>query len=342
MKIVVRSPNWIGDAVMAIPALKEIRRIFSGATITLCTRSLAKDVFSEADFIDEILIFDKSDNPIRNLIRQAQIWRERDFNIAILFTNSFASALLARLADVPLRFGYSTDGRSFLLNRAFSVPEWKKNRHESYFYLNLVREVENDVFGKTTISEDLDISIKVSESRRIEAKEILRINGVDTLRRTVALGAGSINSMAKRWGAEKYARLNDLLQEKANTNVILLGSKNELDIAMQVYNQSSLKPVVLNGKVSLAQTIAILSEIDLLISNDMGLAHVAPAVGTKTLTIFGPTNEKATQPIGSEIIRKQVECAPCMLRKCPIDHRCMRLISSEEVFTKALKMLGIK
>lgn len=342
MRIIVRCPNWIGDAVMSIPALKQIRRIFSGATITLCTRSLAKDVFSEADFIDEILIFDKSDNPIRNLIRQAQIWREKDFNIAILLTNSFASALLARLADIPLRFGYSTDGRSFLLNRAFSVPEWKENRHESYFYLNLVREVENDVFGKTTISEDLDISIKVSESRRTEARELLEMNGVDTLKRTVALGVGSINSMAKRWGAEKYAKLNDLLQDKADTNVILVGSKNELDIAMQVYNQSSLKPVVLNGKVSLAQTIAILSEIDLLISNDMGLAHVAPAVGTKTLVIFGPTNEKATQPIGSEIIRKQVECAPCMLRKCPIDHRCMKLISSEEVFMKALKMLEIR
>lgn len=342
MKIIVRSPNWIGDAVMSIPALKQIRRIFSGVTITLCSRSLIKDVFSEADFIDEILIFDKSDNPTRNLIRQAQIWREKDFNIAILFTNSFASALLARLADVPLRFGYSTDGRSFLLNKAFPVPEWKENRHESYFYLNLVREVENDVFGKTTISEDLDISIKVSELRRTEAREILEMNGVDTLKRTVALGVGSINSMAKRWGAEKYAKLNDLLQDKANMNVILVGSKNELDIAMQVYNQSSLKPVVLNGKVSLAQTIAILSEIDLLISNDMGLAHVAPAVGTKTLVIFGPTNEKATQPIGSEIIRKQVECAPCMLRKCPIDHRCMKLIPSEEVFIKALKMLEIR
>jgi len=205
-----------------------------------------------------------------------------------------------------------------------------------------VREVENDVFGKTTISEDLDISIKVSELRRTEAREILEMNGVDTLKRTVALGVGSINSMAKRWGAEKYAKLNDLLQDKANMNVILVGSKNELDIAMQVYNQSSLKPVVLNGKVSLAQTIAILSEIDLLISNDMGLAHVAPAVGTKTLVIFGPTNEKATQPIGSEIIRKQVECAPCMLRKCPIDHRCMKLIPSEEVFIKALKMLEIR
>jgi heptosyltransferase-2 len=125
-----------------------------------------------------------------------------------------------------------------------------------------------------------------------------------------------------------------------NTNVILVGTKDELDVSKEVFEKAEKKLIILTGKTSLAEAVAILSEIDMLISNDMGLAHIAPAVGTKTIVIFGPTNEKTTQPIGSEIIRKPVECAPCMLRDCPIDHRCMTRISADEVFEKAISILN--
>ncbi len=338
MKVVIRSTNWIGDAVMSIPALKQARRIFVDAKITLCVRSWAKDVFSEASFIDEILIYDKKS--VKEIFRQAQLWRRKNFDVAILLTNSFESALLARLSNTPIRFGYATEGRSFLLSHAFAVPSWKNSRHEAFFYLNLIAKVEEVLFGKTSISENLDTSITVSETRRIEARKILQESGVDLSKKTIALGVGSTNSVAKRWTTDGYAQLNELLQRELQSNVVLIGSKNELDIAEKVFNLSTIKPIVLSGKLSLAQTIAVLSEIDLLISNDMGLAHLAPAVGTKTLVIFGPTNEKTTQPIGSEIIRKQVKCAPCMLRACPIDHRCMKLITAEEVFAKAVGLIN--
>jgi heptosyltransferase-2 len=119
----------------------------------------------------------------------------------------------------------------------------------------------------------------------------------------------------------------------------LVGAKDELDVSLEVFEKSAIKPLILTGKTNLSEAVALLAEIDLLVSNDTGLAHVAPAVGTKTLVIFGPTNEKTTQPIGSEIIRKTVECSPCMLRTCPIDHRCMTRILVSEVFEKAKEIL---
>ncbi|HLM02089.1 MAG TPA: lipopolysaccharide heptosyltransferase II [Pyrinomonadaceae bacterium] len=339
----MRGTNWIGDAVMTIPALRELRRIFAGAHITLSTRGWAEGIFADADFIDEILPLEKANNSFRTVYRQAKIWRERKFEAAVLFTNSFESALLASLAKVPKRFGYATEKRSFLLTESFSVPTWKNSRHEIYYYLNLVAEIENALSGATKVWENEPLfELRVSEERRTEARVILETSGVDLSKKTVALGVGSTNSRAKRWHAESYARLNDRLQTELNANVILVGAADEAEVSDAVVEKAKLKPFVLTGKTNLSQAVAVLSEIDLLVANDMGLAHVAPATGTKTLVIFGPTNDKTTRPIGSEIIRKNVECSPCMLRDCPIDHRCMTRISPDEVFEIAEKLLNTK
>ena len=330
MKIVVRGTNWIGDAVMTIPALRALRRIFPGAEITLHTRAWAQGIFQDADFIDEILIIE----PRETVFQQARKLKEKRFDLAVLFTNSFQTALVAKLGGAKKRFGYANEGRSFLLTDAVKMPGWKNERHEVFYYLNLVSAVEKRFFGESKIKEDESNRLQISPERRARAREILRENGADLSKKTVALGAGSTNSRAKRWQAESFARLNDRLQGELNANVILVGAKDELDVSSEVFEKSRLKPKILTGETDLAEAAAILSEVDLLVSNDSGLAHVASAAGTKTLVIFGPTNEKTTQPLGSEIIRRNVECSPCMLRDCPIDHRCMTLISVGEVFLK--------
>lgn len=343
MKIVVRGTNWIGDAVMTIPALRELRRIFAGAHITLSTRGWAEGIFADADFIDQILPFDKANNSFQTVFRQAKIWREKNFDLAVLFTNSFESALLGKLGKASRRFGYATEKRSFLLTESFAVPAWKKSRHEIFYYLNLVAEIEKSLSGSTKVWENEPLfQLNVSEKRRIEAREIMKGQGVDLSRKTVALGVGSTNSRAKRWQAESYAKLNDRLQTELNANVILVGAADEIEVSAEVAEKANLKPIVLTGKTNLSQAVAVLSEIDLLVANDMGLAHVAPATGTKTLVVFGPTNDKTTRPIGAEIIRKNVECSPCMLRVCPIDHRCMTRITPDEVFEIAERILNTK
>lgn len=341
MKIVVRGTNWIGDAVMTIPALRELRRIFPAARISLHTRAWAEGIFRDADFLDEILTFDKRKSKVKDAFAQAAALKKGEFDLAVLFPNSFESALVAKLAKIPRRFGYAKDGRSFLLTDAVKIPAWKNERHEVFYYLNLVAEIEKAFFKtETALRTAPQTELKVSAARRADARQILEKAGADLSKKTIALGVGSTNSRAKRWPAESYAKLNDLLQNEFDANVILIGAKDETDVSEEVFAKSEKKPIILTGKTSLAEAVAVLSEIDLLVANDMGLAHIAPAVGTKTLVIFGPTNEKTTQPVGSEIIRRKVECAPCMLRDCPIDHRCMTRISPAEVFARAKDILS--
>jgi heptosyltransferase-2 len=334
MKIVVRGTNWIGDAVMQIPALHQLRRIFPEARITLATRAWALGIFQEAGFIDDFLIID----PTESVLKQAKGWGAAKFDLAIILTNSFQTALVSKLGKVKTRFGYAGEGRSFLLTNSIKKPDWKDERHEIYYYLNLIAEVEKHYFGKT--SEMLPkFELQVSDPRKTEAGKILAEHGIDLSKKLISFCAGSTNSRAKRWQSESYAELNDRLQTEIGANVILIGDQSELDVSTEIVEKSKLKPVNLTGKTSLAESTAILSICDLLVSNDTGPAHISAALGTKTMVIFGPTNSKTTYPIGAEIIRREVECSPCMLRDCPIDHRCMTRISAAEVFERAKNLL---
>jgi heptosyltransferase-2 len=342
MNILVRGTNWVGDAVMSVPALRELRRIFPDARITLHTRGWARGIFEDAEFIDEILTVEKTASKIKDSFSQSSVLREKKFDLAVLFPNSFESALIAKLAGIPRRFGYAKEGRSFLLTDAVEIPAWKNLRHEVYYYLNLIAEIEKSFFQTESVSAAAPrIDLPVSAGRRDAAKNFLIEIGIDPTKKTVALGVGSTNSAAKRWRAESYAELNDRLQTELGANVVLVGASDEADVSQAVFDKSAKKPFVLTGKTSLAEAVAVLSAIDLLVSNDMGLAHIASAVGTKTLVIFGPTNEKTTRPFSefALTVRRDVECSPCMLRVCPIDHRCMTRISAGEVFDKVVEMI---
>ncbi len=334
MKIVVRGANWIGDAVMTIPALQRLRKMFPDAEISLHTRSWAEGVFRDADFIDEIIPIEGRGS-VRSVIDQSRVLRAMNFDLAILFPNSFESALVARLARIPKRVGYSTEQRGFLITDPLEVPSWKNQLHESKYYLHLI-----DTLGSASESND-QLELTVSTERRSEARTKLVDSGVRDGRKIVGIGAGSTNSLAKRWPAENFSRLADLLTVEQDADVILLGSETESDVSRSVLEASKEKHIDLTGQTDLAMATGILSELDLFISNDMGLAHIAAAVGTSTIVVFGPTNEVTTRPLGPyvEIIREPVECSPCMLRECPIDHRCMSRISPERVFETASKML---
>ncbi len=341
MKIVVRGTNWVGDAVMTIPALRELRRIFPDAQITLHSRNWAKGIFQDVDFIDKILGFDREKSTFKTLISQASNWRKVKFDLAVLFPNSFESALLSKLGKVPKRFGYAKDGRSFLLTNPIKIPAWKNERHEVFYYLNLVAEVEKNVFGTSSVTEnEPSFELNVSENRKTAARKMLAENGVDLSKKLVVFCAGSANSPAKRWETKSFAKLGDKLKSELNAEIVLDGAKNEVGISQNVAESMRTAPIVLTGKTSLAEGMAILSVADLLVSNDTGPAHISAALGTKTLVLFGPTNPLTTQPLGSEIIRKDVECSPCKFRECPIDHRCMIRISADEVFEKAAKLLN--
>lgn len=333
MNIVVRGTNWVGDAVMTIPALRGLRRIFPDSKITLHTRAWAKGIFENADFIDEILTFEPEKSIFKTVLAQAEILKNQRFDLAVVLPNSFESALAAKLGKVKKRFGYAKDARSFLLTDAVKIPDWKNQKHEVFYYLNLIAEVENKYFGTKSVSEsEPRFNLTVSDERKLRARKILEKSGVDVSKKIIAFCPGSTNSRAKRWLATSYAELNDKIKVEFNANVILIGADNEIDVSNEVAEKSKSKPFVLTGKTDLSEATAILSVCHLLVSNDTGPAHVAAALDTKTVVIFGPTNPLTTQPWNALIVRNNVECSPCMLRDCPIDHRCMSWISADAVF----------
>ena len=192
MKILVRGTNWIGDAVMSIPALCELRRTFPDDQITLHTRSWADGLFRDASFIDELVTFDKSRWKIKDVYDNSQFLRDDKYDLAMLFPNSFESALTSFLTRIPRRIGYNKDVRGLLLTDPIAVPEWKNRRHEVFYYLNLVAEIERRMLGRDTVLQAKpDITLEISDERRAEARKRLITFGADPVKATVALGVGS-------------------------------------------------------------------------------------------------------------------------------------------------------
>lgn len=362
-RIVVRGTNWVGDAVMTVPALRKLRRLFPDAHITLATRSLTKGLFTDADFLDDLQLHIQTG--VLSVIGQVREWRKRRFDLAVLFPNSFEAALVAFLAGVPTRVGYATDSRRLLLTHPLNLPEWRNSRHEVFYYLETIEQLQLLVSDRKakdseTVSDldhsrdywqdrSPDGSLTVADARRVAALDLLRAHEAAAVRSgdhrdrpLIAVCPGSINSRAKRWPAERYAALADRFIDELGAEVLLIGSKDELEVSLEVDRHMSGKAVMLTGQTELAEAVAVLSLVDLLVTNDTGPAHIASALGRPALVIFGPTNPVTTRPFSplGEIVRHPPDCAPCMLRDCPIDHRCMTAISPDEVFKRATSILG--
>ena len=220
MKILIRGANWIGDSIMSIPAMRRIRGIFPDGHITLHTRSLTEGLFQNASFLDDIISFEKGGWRVASLYDNATFLRDEGFDLAVLFPNSFESALTAFLSRVPNRIGYNKDARGLLLTHPVAVPEWKNRRHEVFYYLNLVGEIERKILGRNSVQNEMpDISLDVSEERKLEARGMLAELGVKLGRTIVLLGVGSTNSHANRWPAASFAALADKLKRERDAGV---------------------------------------------------------------------------------------------------------------------------
>src|SRR6185295_20193350 len=192
-RVVVRGTNWVGDSVMTVPALRALRRVLPDAKITLVIRPGPKGIFSEADYIDDLLVYDKKG--VTSVISQIREWKRRDFDLALLFQNAFEAALIPFLAGVPLRLGYATESRRAMLSHPLALPDWRSTRHEVFYYLYLVTALEQLLYQTSNICEaDPDASLELSESRKQEAAHLLQTNGLNTDRSIVAICPGSINS----------------------------------------------------------------------------------------------------------------------------------------------------
>ncbi len=231
------------------------------------------------------------------------------------------------------------------MTRSVAVPAWRRERHEVYYYLELIAELEKWLTGHSQVSEHQPLyGLEVSAARLETAKQFLRENKINLEQPLVMLCPGSTNSRAKRWPASYYAELADRLISESGASVALIGSREELDVTEQVLAAMNQPPFVLTGRTELSMTTALLKLADLIITNDTGPAHIAASLDRPTIVIFGPTDPVQTRPFApvAEIVREPPSCAPCMLRDCPIDHRCMTMITPAQVYARAAAILNAK
>jgi heptosyltransferase-2 len=339
MKILVRAPNWVGDAVMAIPALETIRRTRADHEIWVLARPIVADLFSGQPFADRILRYDFRGSHRGWLGREklvAELRRDK-FDIAVLLQNAFEAAWLAWRAGIPERIGYARDARGPLLTKAIRAPqEGEIPKHESQYYLELLHRV-----GWIEASPAIPpIRLFVSETARTSAESALRSAGASENAWRCAIAPGASYGAAKCWPPERFALLADRLISECGADVIFFGTPDEKEIAARIRSNMKSRAISLVGETSMRDLAALFASCSVFIGNDSGAMHVAAAAGLPVIGIFGSTDPEGTAPVTEQftLIREPVSCSPCFLRRCPVDHRCMARITVDSVFTAAKQL----
>ncbi|HYV03205.1 MAG TPA: glycosyltransferase family 9 protein, partial [Blastocatellia bacterium] len=358
----------------ALPALRELRRIFANSRITLAARPWVAGLFQGEGLADNIIPVLDGDGFLdraANFVNDARRLRSERFDYAVLLPNSFGSALTARAGGAKRIAGYPTDGRRLLLNHIVSFEADHKNLHQVRYYLNIASEIEQKLAGASNVDfEHCEPRLHVSEELRQRAEFLIEQFSIERAcddrgaagprkqatpqafrdedesqspgrQPILAINPGATNSTAKRWLAERFAETADRMCKSKGFRTVIVGADGDREVAEQVAALMRTTAVVLAGKTSIEELKGVLSCAQILISNDTGAAHVSAALGVPTVVVFGPTEHVSTRPLSERtaVVRHDVECSPCMLRKCPIDHRCMTGVQVEDVCRSAVQLL---
>jgi heptosyltransferase-2 len=333
-RILVREVNWVGDAVLTLPALEALAGRFPPAEITLLARPWVAGLFAGHPAVDRIIEYRTEDahRGLRGRWCLAGELKGERFDLAVLFPNSMDAALIPWLAGIPRRVGYPTDGRRWLLTHPVSNRS-AAGGHQVERYLAIVRALGGQGTPK--------LRLPVSEEARRRGEEFLREQAIAASGPLVALNPGSVYGSAKRWPAARFAAVADALVESRGATILLVGSEGERPVLDQVTTRMRRPVVNLGGRTDLLTLVGLLQRVHLLVSNDTGAMHIAAAVGTRVLAVFGPTDAVATGPLGKcvRVIRVPIPCSPCLLRECPIDHRCMTGVTVAQVLHEAQVLL---
>ena len=326
---------------MSLPALRAIRERFPRAHIAVLARPWVGDLYAREPFCDRMIPYTapRGAGGWRAKWSLARALQAEKFDCAILLQNAFEAALLARLAGIPERIGYARDGRGWLLTRAVAVPEpGVIPRHERFYYLELLRR-----------AGILD-ALPESEAIRLEGAAAAREAGGGRLRTAgfgdavVGVSPGAAYGGAKRWLPERFADASAEVAAELRAGVALFGSGEERPLCEQIAGTLRGRGVLVRnfaGQTSLAEFIEMAAACRVYLTNDSGAMHIASALGVPTVAVFGATEDQTTGPTGplTRVVREPVECSPCLLRECPIDHRCMTRVDARRVARACLELL---
>ncbi len=332
MKILIRATNWVGDAIMALPALRVVRARFPDARIAILARPYVADIYRGQKICDELISYDPKGAHAGLVGRErlAKELRKQKFDVALLLQNAFDAAWLAWRSGIPERVGYARDGRSLLLTRKIPAPKRGEiPAHEQFYYLELLRRAGwiDSLPGESFIALD------VSEEHRRQAEEALSSAGARPNAVRIAIGAGASYGSAKCWPPDRFAEFVNRFRLHTDADVILFGTAAEQKVSDAIGAGIKGPSISLVGKTAIAALPALLSRCQLFVGNDSGAMHVAAAVGLPVVAIFGPTDPRGTAPITPRctVMQEKPYCNPCFLRRCPIDHRCMTSVTPEAV-----------
>jgi heptosyltransferase-2 len=337
--VLVRVTNWVGDAVMSLPALRQLRRALPDARITLLAKPWVGAVFEREAVCDRLLAYEPGPHLITGWHKTVAALRGQRFDAALLLQNAFEAALLARWAGIPLRAGYARDARSWLLTHAVPVPLLDEiPAHECYYYLELLRRL-GIIAQLPVVNEIVLQNPPAAEAGRRKLAE-MGLPG-DAGAPIAGLNPGAAFGTAKRWPAERFAAVGRELAGRG-ARVVLFGSAAEQPLAEALQREIGPRAFSTAGRASLAGFLDLVSGCNLFLTNDTGTMHLAAAAGVPVVAIFGPTDEAGTAPLGPAVrlVKNPVPCGPCKLRHCPIDHRCMLGLGVDQVLKVCLEQLG--
>lgn len=330
MRIALRAPNWLGDAVMALPAMAAFRRAFAEDDVTVVGTSPVLAIFNE-----EHDVAPAGTHDIASLAAGR-------FDRILLFTNSFGSAWAARRAGIGERWGYGGRGRGMLLTRAAKTPGRGERGHHVEFYRTLARRLG------AGDGVDAPPRLAATAATRALGSAALTRAGVDLSRPLAVFAPGAAYGHAKRWLPERAADVAARLVRERGMSAVLTGAPGDRDAGRAIESwlgahapDASARVVNLIGAPGgVRALIGQLAHAAIVVANDSGAAHIAAAMGVPAITIFGPTDERVSAPIGpGAALSHDVFCRPCGLRDCPIDHRCMKRITADTVFARAVELL---
>jgi heptosyltransferase-2 len=339
-RILVRGPNWLGDAVMCEPALRGLRRLFPDAQVTLLVKPAVADLFVGHPAVTRLLTYDIKGRHagLSGKWALAKQLRRQGFDLAVLFQNAFEAAFLTFLARVPRRYGYATDGRSLLLSDPVAVPDLRMLTHQVRYYWDLLKPL-----GLTGDPPVPELVVLPEEEQAMVGR--CAQGGLTPTDIVVGINPGSTYGDAKRWLPERFAEVTERLCRTIHTSpgqqvsVVIFGAKGEEHLGQEIAARLSSRSLVLSGATTIRELMAAVKRCSLLLTNDTGPMHIASAFKVPVVAVFGPTDWRTTSPFGGAhaIVREPVDCAPCLLRECPIDHRCMTRVTVDQVYEAATK-----
>jgi heptosyltransferase-2 len=313
VSIVILAPNWLGDVMFALPAIRDVRRHFAGRPLTIAARSAVAPVFRAVPGIDHIKVLEPG--------REAT---QIEADVGILLPNSFRSAWILKRAGVKERWGYRSDFRGPLLTKAVRRPRGRMPFPE--YYAHLVRQLGID-------TGPLTVRLQLSDAINGAAMKLLSQRGWTANRPLIGIAPGAAFGHAKRWLSKRYAELVASLTNEAGVQCVILGRSADRDAARDIQG------IDLIGATDLTMLMGVISQCRVVVANDSGALHLAAGLGVRAVGIYGPTDERYSTPLTPDekactitTISENVFCRPCFMADCPIDHRCMKRIPTVRVF----------